>query len=93
MTHYEQPIEVGKGFIREGLARIASELNEPRLLEMELVMTDRDFPTHFSLIDRKRFRVVMKVKQDDLADSGADETVRRKITCHLEAAVKPCLAA
>lgn len=88
-TVYEQQVETGKAIVLAELARIASELNEPQLRALEFQATDRDFDLDLvSLVDRRGFRIVIKIERDDLADSGADEGIRRKISRDLEQAVK-----
>lgn len=94
MSNYEQQVENGKQIVRAQLARIATELNTLRPLGLKLTMTDRDFDfDQVSLVDPERLRVVTKIERDDLADSGADEVARRRMTRQLEAAVRSYLAA
>lgn len=89
MTAYEEQVETGKSTLLSELARVARESNEPRLLRLAFQMTDRDFDLDVvSLVDRERLKVVVKVERDDLADSAADEGIRRKIIRELEQAVR-----
>jgi len=93
MTDYEQQVEVGTEIIRAELARIADDLSVPRLLGLKFMVTDRDFDfERVSLVDAERSKIVTKIERDDLADSVADEVVRHRMTCRLEAAVRSYLA-
>lgn len=93
MTNYEQQVEVGTRIIRAELARIADELAVPHLLGLKFIVTDRDFDfDRVSLVDSERSKIVTKIERDDLADSAADEAVRHRMTCQLEAAVRSYLA-
>lgn len=90
----EDQVRVGMEILRAELARIANELNAPRVLCLSFTVTDRDFDFGWvSLVDHERFKIVMKIGRNDLADSGADGTIRRRMTRQLETAVRSYLTA
>lgn len=92
-TTYEQQVEAGKKIVREMLAKLRSELNEPRVNVLEFKVTDQDFDyDRISLVDPKRFNVVLKIEEDDLADCPADSLIRRNLEAALSAAIRSYFA-
>ena len=89
MTAYEDQVEAGKSAVLSELARVGQETNDSRLLRLDFLTTDRDFDSDsVSLVDRERFKIVVKFEVNDLADSVADEGIRRRIIRKLEEAAK-----
>jgi hypothetical protein len=87
-TTYEQQIESGKEIVRGMLAGLAAEMNEPKLNDLSFQVTDQDFDyDRISLVDREKLSVVVKIKEDDLADCPADASVRRLLEGQLRKAI------
>jgi hypothetical protein len=87
-TEYEQQIESGKAIVKEMLANLATELNEPKARNFEFKVTAQDFDQNrVSIWDPAQERVVAKVKRDDLADSPATPSTRSKLQSQLAAAL------
>jgi len=84
MTEYEQQIESGKEIVRGILANLATKLREPSVNDLMFKVTDQDFDhDRISLIDR-RFHIVAKIEEDDLADCPADNSVRSRLETQLQ---------
>lgn len=85
----EQQVESGKHFVRARLAAIARELDDQSLNNLDFEVTDADFDfDRVSLVDRKHFRVVMKIELDDITDCPADPAVRRRLEAELREAIE-----
>jgi hypothetical protein len=89
MNEYQQQIEAGKEIVLRMLATLAVELDTPELRELSFHVTDGDFDHDcISLVDRKRFHVVAKVQDADLADCPADGRVRSRLDAELKQAIR-----
>ena len=88
-TTYERQVESGKEIVREILAKLASELKESRLNDLKFETTDQDFDyDRISLVDPKKFNVVMKIEETDLADSPTDSSIRSKLEAEVRTAIR-----
>ncbi len=88
-TTYQQQVQAGKKIVREILVKLASELNEPRVNDLEFKVTDQDFDyDRISLVDPKEFNIVLKIEENDLADCPADSSIHRKLEATLNAAIR-----
>jgi hypothetical protein len=93
-TTYDQQIENGKNIVKEILSRLAKELNQPQIADFSFLATDLDFDnSEVSIWDPEQEKIVVKIKQDDLADAPATPGVRRKIEAQLQAAMKAHVSA
>src|ERR1700678_1250059 len=91
---YEQQIESGKKIGKEILARLAKDLNQPQIADFSFMATDRDFDnSEVSIWDSEQKKIVVKMKQDDLADAPATPGIRRKLETQLQAAMKAHVSA
>jgi len=75
--------------LREMLAKLASELKEPRINDLELIMTDKDFDNRCrSLFDPEKKRIVTKIGANELADAPTTPLVRRHLEGQLRTALR-----
>jgi hypothetical protein len=91
MTPYEQQVESGKEIVREMLANLASDVNEPQVKEFTFRMTDQDFDRDRISLMSQNLKIVTKIERDDLADCPADRAVRRKLEAQVWQSVQTFL--
>jgi hypothetical protein len=86
---YEKQEEVGKQFIKETLATLATRLKQPDIDKFEFLITDQDFDRdQVSIFDPKNRKVVTKLARNDLADCSTTPVVRRKLGDEVDTAVQ-----
>ncbi|MBI4460207.1 MAG: hypothetical protein HY648_09145 [Acidobacteria bacterium] len=84
----EQKIEAGKEIVRQMLAKLAHEFHEPKIKDLKLNLTHKDFDLRrISLTEPTAHRIVAKIEINDLADSTGDAAVRKKLEAQLRRAV------
>ena len=87
---YAQQVEEGKQFVRETLATLAAELSQPDIEGFEIeALPGKDFDSDLvSIYDPKKHRVVSKMRRNDLADSPATPSAKRKLKSQVESDVR-----
>ena len=86
---YEQQIEAGKAIVKEMLARLAVELNRPKIQEFVFKVTDQDVDRkQISIFDPERQRVVTKLEEGELADCPTTPAISSKVKARLAAAIR-----
>jgi hypothetical protein len=88
MTPYEQQVESGKEIVREILANLATDLNEPNVKEFTFKMTDQDFDRDRISLVGPNHKIVAKIERDDLADCPEDRAIRGKLKARLQQSVQ-----
>jgi len=74
--------------LQELLAKLATELREPKIESLEMMMTDKDFDNRCrSLFDPEKKRIVTKIGENQLADAPTTPLVRH----HLEGQMREAL--
>jgi len=75
--------------LQEMLAGLASELKEPKINDLELIETDKDFDNQqCSLLDREETTIVTKIDRNELADAPTTNLIRRKLEAQMREAFK-----
>ena len=87
---YEQQVKEGEKFVRETLAGLAAELGQPDVEGLEIErLPGKDFDNELvSIYDPKKRRVVSKLRRNDLADSPATPSVKRRLKSQVESDVR-----
>lgn len=81
--------ESGLAIIERVLASLASELNEPKINDLRLEWREKDFDFHScSLIDPTQGRLLMKIREDELANCWSDGSVRDRFEARLVLVVR-----
>ena len=86
---YQKQIEAGKAFVIETLSKLATDLKQTDINEFTFIKTDKDFDNEqVSIFDPKGKRVVVKLREDDLADCPATSSVKGRLITQLDTAVR-----
>lgn len=81
--------ESGMAFVLDLLGKLADELNEPGIRQLDFETTSEDFDEgRISIVDRKKVRVVTKIGENDLSDAQSSSTIRRKLEIQIKSAVR-----
>lgn len=86
-TQYGVQIEKGEQIVKEMLAKLATNLTEPKINDLSLVLSKDDLD-QVSILDPNRKKIITTISTDILADAPATLGVRDRLWAQLNAAVR-----